>query len=47
VACLRPDRERGFTQNGADLATSFNALGICARLRLLEPGVPNMIELGC
>jgi L-ascorbate metabolism protein UlaG (beta-lactamase superfamily) len=33
-----------FTQNGADLATSFKALGIRERLQLLEPGVATAIE---
>ncbi len=34
-----------FSQNGDDLARSFKALGIGARLRLLEPGVATSIEL--
>jgi L-ascorbate metabolism protein UlaG (beta-lactamase superfamily) len=34
-----------FTQNGADLEKSFNALGIGARLRMLEPGVATPIAL--
>jgi L-ascorbate metabolism protein UlaG (beta-lactamase superfamily) len=33
-----------FRQNRADLETSFNALGVGARLRLLEPGVATAIE---
>jgi hypothetical protein len=33
-----------FTQNGADLDVSFKALGIGARLRMLEPGVATSIE---
>ena len=33
-----------FTQSGEDLAHTFEALGIAARLRLLEPGVPTTIE---
>ena len=32
-----------FTQNAEDLAQSFKALGIAARLQLLEPGVPTTI----
>src|SRR5262249_7548445 len=32
------------TQSRADLEQSFAALGIGARLRLLEPGVPTAIE---
>src|SRR5208283_3263106 len=35
-----------FSQSGDDLVQSFKALGIGARLRLLEPGVPTPIELG-
>ena len=34
-----------FSQSGDDLVQSFKALGIGARLRLLEPGVPTTIEL--
>ncbi len=34
-----------FSQSGDDLVQSFKALGIGARLRLLEPGVPTAIEL--
>ncbi|MFY9893992.1 MAG: MBL fold metallo-hydrolase [Xanthobacteraceae bacterium] len=34
-----------FSQSGDDLAQSFKALGLGARLRLLEPGVPTAIEL--
>ena len=34
-----------FSQSGDDLVQSFKALGIDARLRLLEPGVPTAIEL--
>lgn len=34
-----------FSQSGDDLVQSFEALGIGARLRLLEPGVPTTIEL--
>ncbi len=34
-----------FSQSGDDLVQSFKALGIGARLRLLEPGVPTSIEL--
>ncbi len=34
-----------FSQSGDDLVQSFNALGVGARLRLLEPGVPTAIEL--
>lgn len=34
-----------FTQNGADLAASFQALGIAERLRLIEPGVATTIAL--
>jgi L-ascorbate metabolism protein UlaG (beta-lactamase superfamily) len=33
-----------FTQDGADLDVSFKALGIGARLRMLEPGVATSIE---
>jgi L-ascorbate metabolism protein UlaG (beta-lactamase superfamily) len=35
-----------FTQNGADLEKSFNALGIGERLRMLAPGVATPIALG-
>jgi L-ascorbate metabolism protein UlaG (beta-lactamase superfamily) len=34
-----------FTQNAEDLEQSFKALGIVARLRRLEPGVPTTIAL--
>jgi L-ascorbate metabolism protein UlaG (beta-lactamase superfamily) len=34
-----------FSQSGDDLVQSFKALGIGARLRLLEPGVPTAIAL--
>ena len=34
-----------FSQSGDDLVQSFKALGIGARLRLLEPGVATAIEL--
>ncbi len=34
-----------FSQSGDDLMQSFKALGIGARLRLLDPGVPTAIEL--
>jgi len=34
-----------FSQSGDDLVKSFKALGIGARLRLLEPGVPTAVEL--
>ncbi len=34
-----------FSQSGDDLVQSFKALGIGARLRLLDPGVPTAIEL--
>ncbi|MGH7212095.1 MAG: MBL fold metallo-hydrolase [Acetobacteraceae bacterium] len=34
------------TQTGEDLTTSFDALGISSRLRMLEPGVPTEIPLG-
>jgi L-ascorbate metabolism protein UlaG (beta-lactamase superfamily) len=34
-----------FTQNGADLEKTFTALGIGARLRMLEPGVATPIPL--
>ena len=34
-----------FSQSGDDLVQSFKALGIGARLRLLQPGVPTAIEL--
>jgi L-ascorbate metabolism protein UlaG (beta-lactamase superfamily) len=34
-----------FSQSGEDLVQSFKALGIGARLRLLEPGMPTAIDL--
>ncbi|MGH6779257.1 MAG: MBL fold metallo-hydrolase, partial [Bradyrhizobium sp.] len=33
-----------FRQSAADLRTTFDALGLGKRLKLLEPGVPTMIE---
>jgi len=33
-----------FRQNGEDLRKSFDALGFGPRLRLLEPGVPTVVE---
>jgi len=33
-----------FTESREDLRAAFKALGLGARLRLLEPGVPTMIE---
>ena len=33
-----------FKQNGDDLQTAFKALGIEPRLRMLQPGVPTVIE---
>ena len=35
------------TQGREDLEASFSALGFASRLRLLEPGVPMIIELPC
>src|SRR5262249_9749349 len=35
-----------FSQGRGDLEASFNALGLGARLRLLEPGVATAIDLG-
>jgi hypothetical protein len=39
-----PSRSAQLTQNRDDLAQSFKALGIGARLRLLEPGVATEIR---
>jgi hypothetical protein len=33
-----------FRQNGEDLRKTFDALGFGPRLRLLEPGVPTVVE---
>jgi len=34
-----------FSQSRADLEAAFNTLGLAARLRLLDPGVPTHIEM--
>jgi L-ascorbate metabolism protein UlaG (beta-lactamase superfamily) len=45
IVPIHRDSWAHFTQNGADLDVSFKALGIGARLRMLEPGVATSIEL--
>jgi hypothetical protein len=45
IVPIHRDSWAHFTQNGTDLDASFKALGIGARLRMLEPGVATSIEL--
>ena len=45
IVPIHRDSWAHFTQNGADLAASFKALGIANRLRLLEPGVATRLEV--
>lgn len=44
IVPLHTDGWAHFRQNAADLRTTFDALGFGKRLKLLEPGVPTMIE---
>jgi L-ascorbate metabolism protein UlaG (beta-lactamase superfamily) len=43
IVPIHCDRWAHFTQRAEDLEQSFKALGIAARLRRLEPGVPTTI----
>lgn len=44
IVPLHTDGWAHFRQSAADLRTTFDALGLGKRLKLLEPGVPTMIE---
>jgi L-ascorbate metabolism protein UlaG (beta-lactamase superfamily) len=44
IVPLHTDGWAHFRQNAADLRASFDTLGFGPRLRLLEPGVPTVIE---
>jgi L-ascorbate metabolism protein UlaG (beta-lactamase superfamily) len=44
IVPLHTDGWAHFRQNAADLRASFDTLGFGRRLRLLEPGVPTVIE---
>ncbi len=45
IVPVHHDGWKHFRQNGDDLKSSFDALGFGARLKMLEPGMPTVIEI--
>jgi L-ascorbate metabolism protein UlaG (beta-lactamase superfamily) len=45
IVPVHHDGWKHFRQNGDDLKSSFDTLGFGARLKMLEPGVPTVIEI--